>query len=305
MARPQLADISSFQPANINWQAYKAWSAAVDGVSRVIMRVNEGTGAQYIDANFQENRKNALAAGIDQIIYYHYAYPQFNMALPSFQFFQSLVGPIRPTDVIMLDWEEENPASTAQWALDWLNAAQAAYPKNWVILYSYYSMILHYCQDARLANYALYYANWQYSPDEQVACPPPWKNYVLLQWSDMATVPGIPGTVDGDVYIGGLNTVSPQPNPHFDQEALDCWESFLVDVAHLPTPPPTNTAIFADWKRAWQAGHQFGPPLTSEYASINGAGQPIVCQQFAGARAEHYSETQQTNWFTAAGQVKF
>lgn len=107
------------------------------------------------------------------------------------------------------------------------------------------------------------------------------------------------------VTNGGAPTPqTPPPNANFDSEVLDCWESFLVDTAHI-TDLPSETAIFAEWKRAWQAGIQFGPPITLEYASCNGQGQKITCQQFAGARAEHYSATQVTNWFTASGQVKF
>jgi hypothetical protein len=51
-------------------------------------------------------------------------------------------------------------------------------------------------------------AFWTYSPDARPACPPPWKSYFALQYSNQANVPGIPGAVDANVYLGGGTATS-------------------------------------------------------------------------------------------------
>ena len=87
----------------------------------------------------------------------------------------------------------------------------------------------------------------------------------------------------------------------FNQEALDCWESFFVDVMKV-TPPPTGTGIFNAWKNAWLSGSVFGPPLTYEYHSHDMNGSPIVVQEFPGARCEW--QNGQASFFSTNGKVQ-
>ena len=87
------------------------------------------------------------------------------------------------------------------------------------------------------------------------------------------------------------------PNPNFDKEASDCWASTMKGWTN---PPPIGTGIFNSWKAAWQAGKQYGPPLTSEYHSVNMAGQAIIVQEFAHARCEWDG---QAHWYSINGNA--
>jgi GH25 family lysozyme M1 (1,4-beta-N-acetylmuramidase) len=214
MVAPQYIDISAFQPANIDWVAYRNWSAQWDGISRVAMRSTYGTG--FVDANFLPNqhgegyRAGALAAGIDVIIYYHYAYPSLNSGQAEADYQRLIVGPIRPNDVLMLDYEEGTSQANAQWALDWLTRQEQNYGRLPTI-YASRTYVLNRLQDARLTRYPLTMADWTLFPDMRPPCPAPWTFYTYLQFHDgLPNVPGIPGgvPVDANVYLGGSMTNS-------------------------------------------------------------------------------------------------
>jgi lysozyme len=192
------ADISSYQ-GNVNWQAYSAWSKIV------AIKATEGVG--FTDQRFQEYRSGALAAGIERILYYHYGRPDLgNSAANEAGYMHSIVGPIRPQDLIMLDMEV---ASSADWSLQWLQQ-QENYGKL-PVLYSYDSFIRTHLQDQRLTRYPLIVANYTYDANARPACPPPWKSYFALQFSDKLTVPGIAGPVDANIYLGGNISMSNIP----------------------------------------------------------------------------------------------
>lgn len=200
-------DMSAFQPTNIDWQAYKAWSATGDGKSRVALRSSYGTG--YKDSHFDDFRKAALAAGIDAILYYHYAYPQFNRATDEADWQRAVVGKIRPGDVLILDYEEMVPAATWLWALSWLGRQETNYSGQLPGIYASDSYIRSRIQEPVLAKYPLWLANWQFDPDVRPPCPPPWKHYNWLQYTDRATnIPGVPGIVDADISITGESDVT-------------------------------------------------------------------------------------------------
>src|SRR5215469_4945332 len=119
---PQFVDISQWQSVAIDWDKYKAWASQWDGISRVAMRSSYGFG--YEDSNFDANRAAALAAGIDVMIFYHYAYPQYNGPQAEANWQAQVLGVMAPQDMIALDFEENTPAATAEWARDWLYAQE-------------------------------------------------------------------------------------------------------------------------------------------------------------------------------------
>lgn len=207
--RGMFVDLSQWNAISVDWGAYKQWSAANDGISRVCLRSSYGNG--YVDQHFKAYRAGAEAAGIDSILFYHYAYSQHNSPLAEANWQHSVLGPIRANDVIMLDAEEDVPQSTSEWMYQWLVQQQKNYPNNQLILYSYPAFISKHLQDSRLSAFPLILANWQYSPDENPPCPPPWTSYAYLQYTDKATqIPGVPGTVDANVYVGGITTDMPE-----------------------------------------------------------------------------------------------
>lgn len=197
----QFADISVFSDANIDWQAYKAWSLEGDGISRVAMRSSYGTG--YVDGHFDAYRKGARLAGIDAMLIYHYAYPQFNDPQAEADWAHHVIGIVRDQDIVVLDFEEGVSQATAAWAYAWLARQEQNYGGKLPAIYGSSSYIRERLQDARLARYPLWLADWQFTPDARPVCPPPWASYPWLQYTDHATVPGIAGAVDANIYLGG------------------------------------------------------------------------------------------------------
>lgn len=201
MSIPQFVDISEFQPSLIDWQAYKVWSAQGDGISRVAMRTSYGVG--YTDQHLAAYRQGAIDAGIDVILFYHYGYPQYNTAIDEANWQHTVVGNIRPNDLIILDFEENVNAATSDWAYSWLTHAQALWGQK-VGIYSYPDFIANHLQDNRLAQFPLWYTNWTFDPNTRPQPPSPWIGYAWLQYTDNAqNIPGINAIVDVDIFIGG------------------------------------------------------------------------------------------------------
>ena len=222
MSNALLADISSWQPAQIDWPAYVAWSKSGDGTARVIMRASQGVGVP--DANFERYWQSAIAAGVEVIGVYHYSYPNLQPgssgAVAEANYLHSIVGTrLRSQDFLMLDYEQNVPEATADWALAFL--AQTA--QNFATLpriYSYLSFIQTKLQDARLARYPLIYARWTYDPNNRPPVPHPWTSYEFLQYTDKGSVPGIPGNVDVNVFIEGSNNMGIPSGWHDDGTTL-------------------------------------------------------------------------------------
>lgn len=210
---PQYIDISHFQPETIDWQAYKKWSSQWDGISRVAMRASYGTG--YTDDHFHEYRAQALAAGIDCIIFYHYAYPQFNTATNEANWFKTVVGMVRNEDMIMLDMEEQVLQANSIWAysfLETIHTTNLAFKAP--CLYASTDYIKTRLQDTRLAQFPLILANWTFNPDVIPECPKPWLEYLAFQYTDRAkNIPGLGMVlVDANVFMHGKE-VLPVPKP--------------------------------------------------------------------------------------------
>lgn len=291
---PQFVDISQFQPEPINWPEYKQWASQWDGISRVAMRSSYGIG--YADEYFKAHRANALAAGITQIIFYHYCYPEFNLPASEADSQKQIVGAIRPQDMIALDIEENVAQATAEWAYEWLFCQQYNYPSALPRIYASSAYITARLQDPSLAKYPLWLANWQFTANERPACPPPWAQYEFVQYTDRATIPGIPGEVDANIFLGRESSM--QPNANQQKAADDSWKSVFQTIG---TPPPvTGTGIYQAWLAALIAGVFYGPPLTHEYNSVDWSGNKIVVQEFAHARCEWNGAA---NWYAPGGKI--
>src|SRR5882762_10499844 len=154
MSTPTFCDLSQFQPEQIDWQAYKAWSAQGDGISRVAMRSSYGLG--YVDTHFQTYREGALAAGIDMIIYYHYSYPQYNNATGEANWQKQIVGGIRALDTIILDFEENVGEATSAWAYACRAQQEVNYGKAPGLYSSTYYIHLRLQYDVRRTRYPLW-----------------------------------------------------------------------------------------------------------------------------------------------------
>lgn len=287
---PQFVDVSQWNPDVIDWQKYKEWSAQGDGISRVAMRSSYGYG--FEDTHFAAYRAGALSAGIHQIIFYHYAYPQYNFPVVEANWQKQVVGDIRAQDILALDFEENVYLATSAWAYVWLTQQQFNYPTALPRIYASSYYIQQRLQDPSLAKFPLWLANWQFTPDERPPCPPPWQSYEFVQYTDKAiNIPGITGILDANIYLGGNQPMPPTDNQL--KAATDSWKSVFLTIG---TPPPvTGTGIYQAWLAALIAGKFYGPPLTHEYNSVDWGGTPIVVQEFRGARCEW--KDGRANWY--------
>lgn len=214
----QYIDISSWQPENIDWQKYKAWSAAGDGVSRVCLRVDQGTGTP--DALFQAHYNNAKAAGIDQFIFYHFPYPWLHPDWAGAQeevtsFLGYLGNRLGPNDLLMLDWESyQGHTGPASWAWTWLHlcAEDAKVDASRVAIYANLSYIASNTQDSRLPAFPLIVAAWN-GGTTPPATPKPWTSLLAWQYTDKAIVSGVPEPVDANFFLQPAVPPVPVPPP--------------------------------------------------------------------------------------------
>ncbi|SRR6266550_488093 len=200
MTTPQFVDISVYQ-GNIDFIAYVNWARQWDGIARVAIKSSEGTG--FTDPLFHTNRAKALAAGINEIYYYHFGRPDLgNSADAEANWQRSVVGNVRPNDRIILDLEVNAVQATGAWAYAWLAQQESNYSGNLPGIYASSAYILARLQDTRLKKYRLWVANWQFTPDERPPVPAPWSQYDFVQYTDKASIPGIPGVVDANIFLG-------------------------------------------------------------------------------------------------------
>lgn len=191
-------DLSAHNNPDVDWQKYKAWSSQFDGVSRVALRSSYGTG--YTDAHYEAYRKGAEAAGLDVIIHYHYAYPQFNAPEKEADWQKSVVGTLRPNDFLMLDYEEQVSQATWQWALQFLEEQEKNYVSKTPLIYANQSYIQSKLQALGLIRYPLILAKW--GDSTMPASPMPWPSYCALQLMDNeSNIPGVSGAVDLDLWL--------------------------------------------------------------------------------------------------------
>lgn len=208
----RFADISGFQPS-IDWHMYRTFS------DMVAIKTSEGIG--FRDPIFASHRSGAIAAGIETIWYYHFGRPEFgNAPQAEARYFQSVAGPIRQADRVILDIE--TGSHTAQWALAFMQELATFYP-NQVGVYSYASYVTDNLQNPALAQYPLWFA--LYNPN-QPATPAPWKQLVAWQFSDAFQVPGI-GICDCSVLLEELSMTiditTPGVSTFFKQDSGGAW----------------------------------------------------------------------------------
>jgi lysozyme len=243
----QFVDISAAQPS-IDWPAYRQWSSVV------AIKATEGIG--YTSPTFAAQRAGAIAAGIDTLLLYHFARPDLgNDPVAEANYMHSIVGPIRDTDLIILDYEVQNPAANAGWAARWL-AEQALNYGKLPGIYASDAYIRERLQYSVLAKYPLWLAAWTYNANVRPPCPPPWSSYTAWQFSDRATnVPGVPGSVDCNIFLGETKPMATTTIPlgwHDDGKTLTASNGDKVVLGF----------------RAYVLAHSWNPdnvPLGEEY----------------------------------------
>lgn len=195
-------DVSSWQ-GNIDWPTYHVWSQkmSADGRSHAIMRASQDVATR--DADFDQNYAGAVAAGVDHIVVYHYAYPQNDSPQAEAAWFAGVVGSrLRPQDEYMLDFEENNSSATDAWVLAFRDEMMKLTGRE-ILVYMNLNMIQNLMHNPALSSIPLVLADWTFDPNARPACPAPFTQMKFIQYTDKGSVPGIQGLVDMDVFLGG------------------------------------------------------------------------------------------------------
>lgn len=196
--------------SKIDWLQYTHWSTMGDGLSRICFKASEGVG--FEDNNFHSYRLAAIEQRIDQLIMYHFCRPDINTASAEAHWFGEVSSGLRPQDILMVDVERYKASPSSAWVWDFVNVLRGL-TGRFPIIYASDSYVRSMLQLEALNQCELILANWTFNADSRPPCPAPWKHYTYLQYTDRAHVPGIPGDVDADVYVGGAAIKQPVPPP--------------------------------------------------------------------------------------------
>jgi hypothetical protein len=134
------------------------------------------------------------------------------------------------------------------WALQWLAHIAAAVGCK-PLLYSYPDFMAHSLTHPALAAYPLWYASYQ---DQAPSAPAPWATYAIWQHTDVASVPGVAGLVDGDVTTLGaeaLRALGKQP----EGGTVDITQEAVARFSALGVKPNQQGAIFKAYQQRTQA----------------------------------------------------
>ena len=189
-------DVSEFQQT-IDWATYK------NNTNFVLIRASQGS--SYIDKEFGNNRQQARDQKIPRG-FYHFANPNLgNTPHAEAQFFIDLIDgqSILEGEVLALDFEVDYTDSV-NWCKDWLDIVSAHYNGIKPLIYLNQNLAQKYDWSPIIdAGYALWIAAYTGDPSKNEFQGGKWQSAALQQWTEFGqSVPGIPTTVDGDVFFG-------------------------------------------------------------------------------------------------------
>ena len=190
------------------WQGTVDWGA-VKRSGRLFAFAKATEGQTFVDKTFAANRLGMAGAGLALRGFYHFARPDRNTAAAEAAHFLRTVGPLGPGEVPVLDLEVAPSATVGDWAAEWL-ALVAKGTGRTPVLYSFQSY-LYSVPTARLTQYPLWVAAWG-SNDGKIPATPPrtdrWSRWTWWQYTSTATVPGVAGQVDDNIFSGTVEQLA-------------------------------------------------------------------------------------------------
>lgn len=190
------------------WQGAVDWGA-VKRSGRLFAFAKATEGQTFVDKTFAANRLGMAGAGFALRGFYHFARPDRNTAAAEAAHFLRTVGPLGPGEVAVLDLEVAPSQTVGDWAAEWL-ALVAKGTGRTPVLYSFQSY-LYSVPTARLTAYPLWIAAWG-NDDGTVPSSPPrtdrWSRWTWWQYTSKATVPGVAGTVDDNIFAGTVEQLA-------------------------------------------------------------------------------------------------
>lgn len=224
-------DVSSYQPT-INWASVKA-----SGRSFAFVKATEGK--TYTSSTLSAQMSGAKTAGVLTGVY-HFARYDLNTAASEASHFLAVAAKYIKAGYLhpVLDVETSTSLSktaVSNWVNAWCSQVKSATGVAPVV-YTYVSYATAHL-NSTVTQWPLWMAQYPSSPAPQTGHPSgtsPWTSWSFWQYTDHASVSGISGGVDGDVYNGDLTALKakfliPTPTP-------------LPAQASAPTP--ANGAYF-------------------------------------------------------------
>lgn len=170
----------------------------------VWIRANYGTpnnsSVLNIDTQFERNKTLVRQVDIPHG-FYHFAYPQYNSAQSEALYFASIID-IRQNELLALDFEEP-VANPVEWALTFLQTLSNSFGGYKPLIYMNLNLSNSYdwspVIDAGFGSWIAEYNGNKTMPVTK------WSVVAFKQWTSAATIGGINGLVDGDVFYGDIN----------------------------------------------------------------------------------------------------
>lgn len=222
----------------------------------VVIKATEGVG--FTDPNFGAYRAQAHAAGLI-VGLYHFARAGDPAAEAAY--FAHVVGPLQPGEFLVLDWEVPYSDPPA-WCKTWLDSAARAFGVN-PLVYMNSSMMRGSIWSTVAVTYGLWLAKYDHST--VMVGSGAWAGLAMKQYDDRATVPGITGGVDADVFFGTAEQLlaygkqadpapapAPQPPAPLEEDDMPQVISDYVKAGdrRVFSIPPVQEGL-AQWGRAW------------------------------------------------------
>ena len=244
------------------WQGSINWPALDPGTAFVVIKASGGDDGLYRDSQLTANQTGARSiAPTTGVGYYHFAGGGDPVA--EADYFLEQVGDLQEGEFLALDWEIGH-ADPVGWCTAFVNEVHTK-TNVWPLLYVNASTLNGYAWTPVTANCGVWVADWAVSPDANVATS---YTYVMQQYKDNGTFPGIAGNVDSDAFFGTLDelrmygykaTPSPSPTPAppatpptpvivpaqpQQGSGTNNEQGTVIDVVKpMPTPKPTPTPV--------------------------------------------------------------
>jgi GH25 family lysozyme M1 (1,4-beta-N-acetylmuramidase) len=184
-------DVAKYQ-GNIDFTLLK------QATNFILMKATEGVG--YTDPKFALNQAGARNVGM-LLGYYHFARPDLhNTPETEADWFIKMIGILREGEVLALDFEVTY-ADKVTWCKAWLDRVFSVTKCKPVIYLNKSTATGNDWTRVISAGYGLWLADYSYSATSAVPSTK-WPITAFRQYSNKATVKGITGVVDANVFYG-------------------------------------------------------------------------------------------------------